>query len=171
MSKFSEKGVIINEIQSVALSTLANETALKLSTITLQSSNFRMMKSVIEALVFGLTAGEGAGLLLGIASNELTVAEIAEALTVDGPTDRNDRVAKERAERPVFIISQLDEGEVNTKSLFHGEGNNPQIVRKHPWTWTATEGWCFFIFNNSNATLTTGATAKIHAKHFGMWVD
>ncbi len=171
MTKFSDKGVIINEIQSVALGTLANETALKLSTITLQSFNFRMMKSLIECFAVGLTAGEGTGLMLGIASNELSVAEIAEALTVDGPTDRNDRVAAERAARAVFIISSLDEGEVITSSVFHNQTGGPQIVHKMPWTWVATEGWCFFVFNNSQSAFTTGGTIKLHAKHFGMWVD
>ncbi len=171
MSKFSDKGVIINEIQSVALGTLANETVLKLSSITLKTANFRMMKTLAEAFVVGLTAGEGTGLLLGLANDKLTVAEIAEALKEDGPVDRGETPERDIVARAVFILSMLPEGEVNTASIFHNKNGGPQLEHKMPWTWIAVEGWTWFVFNNSNSAFTTGATVKLHAKHFGMWVD
>ncbi len=171
MTKFSKTGVIIRENQAIGLATLGNETAIKLPTLVLQSSNFRMLKAELQVFITNLTATEGFGLLLGLANNELSVAEIKECLIVDGPLDRNDRVAKERAERYVKIISQLDLGQADTGGVFRGEYGEPMLIVKPRWTFIAPEGWCWFVYNNTQSVLTTGATVKLQAQVFGLWVD
>ncbi len=162
------KGAMIREIQSVALGTLANVTALKLSTITL-GEDFRILKSEILAKVGGLTAGEGDDLLFGICNAELTVAEISEAIVVDGPTNRNDRDGQEKAERNVKILSSSDQVLSAVDRAFLGENGGPMIISKHRWTYSDPEGWAFFVFNNGSA-LQTGATAVAIATHYGVWV-
>ncbi len=162
-------GVIIRQVESVALATLANNTALKLTGGITLTEDFRMLKSEITCLVRGLTSTEGEGLLLGICNGELTAAEIAEAIVVDGPGDRNDRVAQERAERAVWIVASLDMLGGSTQANFKGQQGSTLIEWKKRWTFSDPEGWDFFIFNMGLA-LTTGANVNLRATNYGVWV-
>ncbi len=165
---FSKTGVIIRELQSVALTTLANVTAIKLSQLTL-AEDFRILKSEIFAKVGGLTAGEGDDLIFGIANNALSVAEIAAAIVLDGPLNRNDP-QHEESMRNVKLLSFADQSLSNVDRAFNGDSGGPMITSKHRWTYNNPEGWCFFVFNNGSA-LTTGATAVAIATHYGVWVQ
>ncbi len=171
-------GKIITEVQTVALSTLADQAALSLSQLTL-SEDFRILKSEIAAGIINLDDEENAqGLLFGMANGELSDTEIAQAIVAGGPLDRNDRLAAERASRYVKILSSFkwsSVGHPNTTrtsadGIFEGEGGSPIIVNKPRWTFSDPEGWVFFIFNNTGSALTTGATVRMTAKHFGVWV-
>ncbi len=164
-------GVIIREQTSKALSTLAANTTILVDTNDLAiGEDFRMLKSEIAAHIEGLTAGEGSGLIFGICNGELSVAEIAEALTNDGPSDRNDRGPQESAERFVKVLSQLDLGQADTKGAFRNDTNGPIIVAKPQWTFSNPEGWNFFVHNDGPSALTTGATMRLLMTHFGVWV-
>ncbi len=169
MSKFSETGVMIRQHQSLALSTLAADTALLFSDLTLVE-DFRMLKSEMIVQLQGLTAGEGNGLLLGIANGELTAAEVAEALTVDGPVNANQRLQQEQATRFVKIIGAFEsDGVTPTGGMFRNAEGGPLITVKPRWTFHNPEGWSFFIFNSGDA-LTTGGSATQVATHYGVWV-
>ncbi len=153
----------------MALSTLAPNTAIKLSSLTLVE-DFRILKSEIFAKVGGLTAGEGDDLLFGIANGELSNAEIAEAIVTDGPLNRNDREGHERAMRNVRLLSFASQELTNVDRAFQGETGGPMVISKHRWTYSNPQGWAFFVFNNGSA-LTTGATAAAIATHYGLWVS
>ncbi len=162
-------GAIVRENSATALGALAANVTIKLATLTL-GEDFRILKSEIFSHIEGLTAGQGIGLLLGIANNELSVTEIAAAVNNNGPTDLNDRVSQELSERNVKILSSallLDSGGISRQ--FIGDDGGPKTISKHRWTYSNPEGWCFFIHNDGQ-TLTTGATCRIAATHFGMWV-
>ncbi len=164
------KGAIVRQNLSLPLLTLASGDALKFPALTM-GEDFRILKSEIYAHVATLTAGEGQGLLFGIANGELTNAEIAAALVTNGPTDINDRSLQESAERNVKLLSSgilIDSAGIQ-RHLLGAEGG-PMIVSKHRWTYSNPEGWSWFIFNDG-PTLTTGATARMVATNFGMWVQ
>ncbi len=163
-------GAIIKERTSVALSTLGQNIAIKIDGAPVAiTDDFRILKSEVFCEIEGLTSGQGNGLMLGIADDELTVAEIAEAINQSGPVDRNDNVANERAMRPVWLISALDELGGAVVGRFHGDAGGSRIEWKKRWTFSNPEGWIFFIWNES-AALTTGATARLVATHYGVWV-
>ncbi len=162
-------GAIIRENTLVSLGALAAGDVVRFPTIGI-GEDFRIMKSQITAFVEALTADQGQGLLFGIANAELSVSEIEECLDLSGPTDMNDRISVERAERNVKVLSQAESNpESSLQRQFRGEGASPILVSKHRWTYSNPEGWNFFIYNDG-LTLTTGATARLQATHYGMWV-
>ncbi len=107
----NKTGAILRSNQTVALGTLVNNTAIKLtSPVTLQE-DFRVLRADVVCHGTTVTQGEGTGLVLGACNGELSVAEIGETLLADGPADRNDRLVQERAERKVDLISSAIENE------------------------------------------------------------
>ncbi len=178
MAEKNFMGKIITEVQTVSLATLADQTALKLTQLTL-SEDFRILKSEIAAGIINIDDDDSIqGMLLGIANNELTVAEIAAAITAGGPLDRNDRQNAEEASRWVKILSAAEFVQVGNANatrttqdaIFRNAEGGPIIVSKDRWTYSDPEGWCFFLFNNTGSAMVTGAQARLTAKHFGVWV-
>lgn len=159
-------GAILRSKETVALVTLAADTAIKLTSNISIAEDFRMLRAEVWAHVDGLTAGEGDGLTIGIANGDLSVTEIAEALLVDGPVNRNDRVKQERAERFVKVFGSLND----LQHLFRGENGGHMLIVKPRWTFANPEGWDLFIFNNGLA-LTTGATVRLIATYYGLWLS
>ncbi len=171
-------GKIIIEVQTVSLATLADQTALKFTSLTL-TEDFRILKSEIVAGVIGIDDEDVfQGLLFGIANGELTVAEIAAAITAGGPLDRNDRQNAEEASRWVKVLSAARPNTANNAAsahsviplMFPNPEGGPMIVSKDRWTYSDPEGWSFFVFNNTGSPMVTGAQARLTAKHFGVWV-
>ncbi len=173
MTKFAETGVIIREDLTQALGALANNTAIAFSNglKDTMEEDFRILKSEIWAHIDLLTAGQGEGLLLGIANGELSVAEIAETLNLDGPVDRNDRVAQEQATRWVKILGTYDMRDITAVSgKLRDKYGGFMIESKDRWTYSNPEGWQFFIFNDGIA-LATGANVRMVVTHYGVWVQ
>ncbi len=165
------KGVIIREQRSQALTTLNNATALLIGTKLVTTEDFRMLKAEIQCFVTGLTAGEGTGLMLGLADGDLSTGEIAGVIQAQGPLDPNDIVQTDVAMRPVWLLGALDVDVNELTAAFRGEGNSPMIEAKPRWTFSNQgKAWNWFIWNNSGGNLTTGALASILAKSFGVWV-
>ncbi len=129
--------------------------------------DFRMLKSVIHAVITGVTAGEGVGLKLYLANGDLTLVEVEQAIEVNGPLNRQDRVNNEHAMRAVFLVGAADGAgdqvfrDINT--------NAPVLVAKPRWTFGASTSWNWVV-HNSGIVLTTGATINIHAIDYGVWV-
>ncbi len=178
MPKKKFDGSIIRERQTVSLATLGDQAALALSNLTMQE-DFRILKTELTASIDSMDDQDvAAGILLGIANGELSVAEIAECLVAQGPLDRNDRLLKERANRWVKILSQAEfnnnsipgNGRTQVDMIFKGDNGSPIITSKDRWTYSDPEGWQFFIFNNTGTSLITGATVRLLATHYGVWV-
>ncbi len=166
MSGFGKdgKGVIIREDNAIALGNLAARSAILFPALALEE-DFRMLKSEIWALWDDFTDGDGDKAILGLACAELSLAEIEEALELNGPINRNDRLQDERATRPVWLI----EG-------FHEGGSNAALRMakqewKKRWTFSNADGWNFFVYNQSNSAMTTGSTVRLFATHYGVWVQ
>lgn len=162
-------GAILRAKETIALGVLVGDTAIKFSSsITLQE-DFRILKAEVMGIITGITTLEGAGLQIGIANGELSVAEIGECLLVDGPSDRNDRLKVERAERFVKTFGQLEKQLSQTGGNLIGQDGGPLMIVKPRWTFSDPEGWDMFIWN-LGGTLTTGAVAFIQVVYYGVWV-
>ncbi len=166
-----KNSVILREQVTIALGTLNANTGIKVDTGQYtMTEDFRMLKSVVSCHIEGLTAGEGSGLQLGLANGELTVAEIKECLTADGPTNPTDREQVEFASRFCKVVSQLDWNITQVNGIMRGENGSPLIVVKPRWTFTDTNGWSWFMYNDGPANLATGATVRLLCTHFGVWL-
>ncbi len=161
------KGVIITEQRSQALSTLAAQTALLIGTKLAMDEDFRMLKAQVHCHISSLDAGDANKLILGLADGNLTVGQIGEAILAAGPLNPNEQPEAERAMRPVFWVGAIALGsvfkDINT--------NSPICVVKPRWTFQDTESWNWFVYNQSAGALTTGATALLITKCFGVWVQ
>ncbi len=163
-------GVMIRENNEIALGTLASNTGILMPAIAI-TEDFRILKSEIFAWVDKLTANDADGLFLGIADAEMSLAEVEQAFELNGPLDRNDRLAQEQATRPVWILSRAETDAASLNAAFHGDNGGPMITWKKRWTFSSPEGWNFFAYNDSaDAIGTTGAIVKVIATHYGVWV-
>ncbi len=154
------------------VSALAALTALKVTASITLGEDFRLIKiAELLAYVTGLVADEA--LQLGIADGELSVAEIAEAIVVAGPSDRNDNLARERAERPVWLLGGVaagDGGGAGAAGLIKSMKmlQHEKVLR---WTFSDPEGFDFFWWNPTNAAISAGSQeASLRCKLFGVWV-
>ncbi len=164
-------GQIIREkVSNAALGALAGEDVVKVASDITLAEDFRILKSEITAMVIGLTAGEGDGLVFGMANGELTAAEVEESLEADGPLNRNDAVATARALRKVKTLGfSVAAPNANTVMLIQNENGGRLITSKDRWTYSDPEGWDYWVYN-LGSTLTTGATMQLLATHYGVWV-
>ncbi len=178
MAEKNFMGKIITEVQTVAIDTLADQSAVKFTTLTLQE-DFRILRSEINALFHSIDDTDNvAGLLFGIANNELSINEIENVIVAQGPLDRNDRGNAEEASRWVKILSgavvQTIGSTVSAATVVQGhfpnETGGPMIISKDRWTYNDPEGWCFFLFNNTGSGMIGSGVGRLTAKHFGVWV-
>ncbi len=166
------KGVIMTEHPNTPLGTLANETGLVLSSDEAGPSileRFRIIKSEITAEIQAATAASGDGPLEVIMfDGAFSLAEISAAILAVGPSGPNEQVEIELSERwwkSFGLISFA--GEAAGPGALLQEG---MVVEKTiRWTFARAKGWRFLIWNWGTA-LTTGSTALVRAKHFGVWV-
>lgn len=168
------KGAILREQIGGSLGALASLAALKLAAGVVIGEDFRILKSEVYSHLNGIDAGEGDGLLLGIANGELSAVEIAEQITANGPSDRNDRALVEFAERQAHIVGQFQKlggpAHLETELTFvPKEGGGSCAIDKFRWTYSDPEGWAFFVFNPGPA-IATGWVVNVVATHYGVWV-
>ncbi len=132
------------------------------------AEDFRMLKAQLHCLISGLQLADAGKLLLGLADGNLSEAEIAEAIQANGPLQPNETPEAERAMRPVFWVG-AQYGDLSTfKDIVTGAGF---MEPKPRWTFQDTQSWNWFVYNQSAVALTTGATALLIAKDFGVWVQ
>ncbi len=111
------------------------------------------------------TASEGP-LLLGLASVDLSNAEIAEALVAD-PQSPRDQPASEQANRQVFPLALLPASvEAATQEV------QPLRGVRYPWKRILEgNGLKYFIQNLDGSTLTTGTLVTVFTSVVGTWDD
>ncbi len=160
------KGQILNEFDTITLGTLAAQSAIGAGNNYPIGDEFRLISTKFFAVMNGHTPGEGP-ILLGIADNELSDAEIGFALSLE-PTDKNDNAALESTHRPVFILGAFNGG--GTTGFIGGAGDGQMGKETVRWTFSNPEGWTWFAFNSDPAALTTGTVVTFYARHYGVWV-
>ncbi len=173
------KGVIITDSDTMTLGALATNAMVKQDNPLAFTDRFRLIK--VSAIVTGrgFTVGDGP-IQVGMASNSLSVAEIAEALSANGPLNRQDALLRERAERPVWRLGHFpsNAGQVTqTESLIgNAQGNGAEGVVEFAPRWTfgvvsGLEGWTWWARNRSGEVLVTGVVITLECKYFGVWTD
>ncbi len=165
------KGVIIREFRSQALGALAGTSGIIIGTKLNILERFRMLKSEVVATIVAMTTAEGAGLGLYLVSGDLSLAEFEASVELTtGPLGPNDSVPAAIAERWSMVAGVMNQPVA-------GAGEN-QILNEHGgglmsinprWTFARTKSWNWIVYNHGT-TLTTGATVKLFAKDFGVWV-
>lgn len=156
------KGAIITDATFITLGTLNDVTAVKQDSPLAITEDFRMISVDAFVTADGMTNQEGP-ITIGIADNELSVSEIAEAINAGGPLDSNDRSAQEQAERAVFPLFDLypsNQGGMEVSNQRH----------KVRWTFKDSDGWCWFAYNHGGAALSSGGVVRIICKYYGVWV-
>ncbi len=146
------------------LSTLADGTVLKGDVLGSDLGEDLYIVSIdAQIAIRGATAGEGP-ILVGFAHDDLSVAEINEALEAE-LTDPDDIIAKERARRPVRktgLFSVINANEVL---------NDGKAVRTK-CRWSEGDGnhrIALWARNQSGATLSTGAILEWFGTVYGRW--
>ncbi len=157
-------GTMITHASAITLGTLADGAAIKEAAGPAITEDFRLISFDIYGFLQGDTTDEN--VVLGLADDELSVAEIAEAVVNSGPLDRNDNVGNEQASRPVFLIQEFgQDGNGNATNMI------PSLRKTIRWTFSAPEGWTLFALNHSGSALTTGAVFRFVGKYYGVWVS
>ncbi len=111
----------------------------------------------------GGTAGEGP-LEVGIASPDLTVTEVEEALEAQ-PTSQYDVPAIEHARRPVKTIGILP-GLATNETLNDGKSIRVRLPMMLPAGKNIPQVW---VMNRSGGALTGNQIIAIKAKYYGNW--
>ncbi len=149
---------------TLTLSTLTDNTVISASMLGAElSEDYFWIGLDASWSLFGGTVGEGP-IQVGVAHNDLSVTEIAEALTVE-ITDPSDIIARERSRRPVRKVGAFpglatnetinDGDQIRTRTKFMlGDGHGPAV----------------YAVNRSNATLTGGQVVEVEGTLFGRWV-
>ncbi len=155
--------VVIKQQNSVALSTLATDTIVKVDGLVLQQ-DFDHYSSDVIATLRGMTGNEGP-IDYGIAQSQLTVAQIQEALDAS-PTSSNDVEAIERTRRRVRQLGVFERSPDEDQTTNNGRPRRAKLFIKIP---AGQEMPAMWIRNRSGATLTTGGVANFQQKAYGRW--
>lgn len=162
-------GVIIRyRDNNDSLDSLAAGTVVKSNALTM-TEKFRLI-SIKEFFfsVQGLTGDESVH--VGIASNELSVAEIKDAIEAQGPVGRDDYGAMADAELPVWILGQYSAKDGSAPAAATIGGNNVPIEKTIRWTF-GDSGFVVFWYNHTNANFSAGTQiGRFYGKFFGVWV-
>ncbi len=163
------KGVIIRETRSQALGALSSSTGILIGSKLNTLERFRMLKSQISAVITSLTTGEGIALDLYLVDGAFSLADFELSIENNGPLGPNDTEEEETSERFSIYAGSTPDPIAETETIvqnFHGGAMMELMPR---WTFSRTKSWNWILYNNGVA-LTTGASIKIKAKDFGVWV-
>ncbi len=165
------KGAIIREDITFTIGTLAGKTGLFATGGGLSGTlgeDFRILKTEAHGLEIGAPALEES-LELYLLNGELSLTEAQEAIEVDGPTDRNDRLNTEHVERWVRYVGEFqDITGLASSRLLIGDGNPITVLPR--WTFSNPEGWEWMVYNPTGSNRVTGGVVSLKATHYGVWV-
>ncbi len=164
------KGVIIRERFTHSLGALVDgdvEITAKTLAIT---EDFRIIKTELSATI-ELTADAGAhGSVFGIANGVLTAAQIEACLELNGPSGPSARPAAEAAERFCKTLGVFQNPSGGLECSLIGVDGGPLIRETIRWTFTDTDQWVFWVYNNTGVTMQTGNIVNVLATHYGVWL-
>ena len=147
----------------ITLSTLAAGTVIKQANPLELTEDYYAISMDITVALRDFTPAEGP-IKIGWANDDLTVAEIAEAINAQ-PLGPSDIIEIERARRPVREFG-LFPGLVSNESLNNGVTLRVPIRR----LFSSGVGFVLWAQNRGAATLTTGAVVSMQYRLYGRWV-
>ncbi len=135
------------------------------------TEDFFAISADIQAELNGLTAGEGDPSMVVLAHGDYSAAEIAEHLVVKllGP---GNKIEQERARRLVRKVGPMYGNELESQtSMSLGGRSGPGMTRtKLKFMIQSGKTLDIGLYNNSGATLTTGASMRVTGTIYGRWV-
>ncbi len=146
---------------TIAPGALADNTVFA-QVLTQLSQDLWVHKAKLSWTLRNLTPGEGP-IYVGLASNDLSVTEIKEAIEAK-PVSSSDRIAKERAGRPVRQVGQFN-GLAEAESLNDGK----PIHTRCKFALANSAEVNAYVMNQSGAALTTGSGVEVNGHIFGTW--
>ncbi len=158
------RGVIVRMNEQQALGTLGAVTAILAKNFAF-TEDFRCISVNLDFTMSNLTLGQGP-IGIYLANGNMSVAEVAETLTVQGPLGPNAQTENEQAMRPVYRLGVFGHGEVLAEHMHFSSKRN---IR---WTFSNPDGISIFAFNHStsSALSTTDPVVNIMGDIFGVWV-
>ncbi len=165
------KGTIIKESVSIVLGALGQQDVV-VGAGPVITEDFRIIKTEVWGAITGLTSAEADGLYLGIANGDLNAGEIEESLEANGPLFPGQAVEQERAGRLTKMLGQfIPASAANDLSrMLVGPDGGAPVSKTIRWTFGKSQGgWNWFV-HNVGTVLTTGATLRLSAVHYGVWV-
>ncbi len=159
----------INETVSITVGALAENDVIGEGSLAATQGGFVTTTDVL-CQYSGFTAAEGTGVMLGVASGDLSDAEIEEAIEAQGPFFEGQTPQSERADRMVRFVgnigpkpNELVPTTVLTSNLFLSFPTRIKFKEE----FANMLRW--FIYNHGTITLTTGATVKLTLLHNVRW--
>lgn len=131
-------------------------------------NDFRILRMEIFGYLEGFATGESGQVCFGLADGSLTNAEIVETITSVAvePLGSN----TEEAERPVWPIGMPPTNPASAGNNAPLSMSGQPLVWDRRWTFKEDQGWAWWVTNLGTANLTDGASLRILAKIFGVWV-
>ncbi len=164
------KGVIIREFRTQALGALAGSAGIIIGTNLNTLERFRMLKAELQVVVVAVTGNEGAGMSLFLVDGEFTLTQFEAAMELtSGPLGPNEAPDAAIAERFMVWAGMTVSDETGTEVPLINDMGGPLLTVKPRWTFARAKSWNWILYNHGT-TLTTGATVKLFAKDFGVWV-
>ncbi len=148
---------------SSLLGTLADATVLR-SGLTAINDDFWCQSADLSWTIRNLAEGDGP-LLLGLAHGDLSITEIAEAITAT-PSGRGDIIEREQARRPVRRVGQIFPDSVGGVVQLN-DGKPIRVPLK-----MYLEGGVelnAFVLNQKGSALVTGSEVRIYGVIYGEW--
>ncbi len=154
---------MINVAESIPMLTAADGAVVSSAGDPMGREFFWISGDIYWALK-GATVGEGP-IVVGIAHNDYTDAELTENLNQTGMEDPGDKIAQERGRRLVRRAGQFSVVAAN-------EVLNDGKAKRTKAGFVLTDGFApnFWAQNRSGATLTTGMVVQISGKIYGRWI-
>ncbi len=169
------KGVIVKEQTTLGLGALAGQDLILQDSAVVLDADFRILKTDLTAVITGATSLEGVGLILYMTEGDLNAALVEANVELNGPLSQGDPDNEEVASRWVRRVGITTGPTVNeTERVFKNEYGGGLLSLTPRWTFrrrrTGTQGgWNWAVYNDG-IVLTTGATLRVLATHYGVWV-
>ncbi len=170
------KGAIVKEQTTFTLGALAGQAVVGSNSSVQLDEDFRILRSDITCVLTGMTSLEGVGLILYMTEGDLTDPEVEANIEQNGPLRLGKQIEEEIASRWIRRVGITTGPTVNeTERTMRNKWGGALLDLEPRWTFrrgrTATEGgWNWRVYNDG-VTITTGASARIIATHYGVWVS
>ncbi len=159
--KHTKQNVYHAEILSLSIGALAGGAAIIVASGSTMGMSGRVKVMQLWSQVSGLTTLEGTQLVIGVAAQGLTAAEIAEKLTAT-PDDIRDNEPMEFGTRFARIImGAMHPGSNAIATAFFNDSTWFKLLLEFIEDRTM---YSIFVFNTSTSTVTTGAVLKINVE-------
>ncbi len=134
--------------------------------------DFYAISADLTAQIIGLTAGEADPSMLVLAHGDYSAAEIAEALVVKllGPGNKIEQERARRLVRKVGAFYNVRGISAQTTMYLQGRDGAGLVRTKIKFVIDSGKTLDVGLYNNSGATLTTGASVRITGTVYGRWM-